>query len=358
MFRSTASRRPKTVAEQAGAGLKTQIEQLRRDAAAREATIRAETTKAAETAMQGKLAEADRAKTAAVAELNVKLAEAQRAKETAEQQAATAKAAQETILNERLQEVREALEKDKTAAVQAEQSRTFEERQKLTAKVAELQRQLDGRNAQERGEGAERNLLEDLKAEFEDDRIRWVGKGPAGADIIHEIVHNGKVCGKIVYESKDRNAWRNEYVTKLRADQLTEKAEHAILSTAVFPTGARQLALREGVIVANPARVLALAGLLRHEIVKTHTLRMSNQQRQQKTAELYAFITSDQCRQLLDSIETQTSKLLELDEAERKAHGTTWEKRGTLLKSVQKTHGNLCFAFDRIIGTAEGPESA
>jgi hypothetical protein len=33
-----------------------------------------------------------------------------------------------------------------------------------------------------------------------------------------------------------------------------------------------------------------------------------------------------------------------------------WKKRGELLKSVLKANGDLCFAIDRIIGTAEAAE--
>ncbi|MGR4864202.1 hypothetical protein [Caulobacter sp. LARHSG274] len=37
--------------------------------------------------------------------------------------------------------------------------------------------------------------------------------------IRHIVMHNGRECGKIIYDSKNHNAWRNEFVTKLKADQ-------------------------------------------------------------------------------------------------------------------------------------------
>jgi len=39
--------------------------------------------------------------------------------------------------------------------------------------------------------------------------------------------------------SPSRWPWRNDYVTKLREDQIAAKAEHAILSSRVFPAGNR-----------------------------------------------------------------------------------------------------------------------
>lgn len=246
---------------------------------------------------------------------------------------------------------REALEQEKTVAVLAEQSRAFEERQKLMEKLALLQKQIENKTAQEIGEGPEADLFEELRAAFEGDRIRRVAKGLSGADVIHEIVRNGQVCGKIVYDSKRRNAWKNEYVTKLRADQMTERAEHAILSCNKLPQGAQQIHVQEGVIVAHPQRVVVLAQILRRHVIETHELRVGNDQRDDKTAELYAFITSDRCKQLLEQIALQAQRMLELETAEERAHKVTWERRGKLIRSVQKVHGDLCFEIERVIGT-------
>src|ERR1700740_894306 len=59
----------------------------------------------------------------------------------------------------------------------------------------------------------------------------------------------------LVYDSKNRTAWRNDYVDKLARDQIAAKAEHAVLSTLKFPADAKQVHVQDGVIIANPARV-------------------------------------------------------------------------------------------------------
>jgi hypothetical protein len=278
------------------------------------------------------------------------------AKQAAERQVEALKEAQEAVINERVQEAREALEKEKTSAVLVEQAKAFDVRQKLESKVDELQRQIRQERAHELGEGAEIDLFEELKRAFEDDRITRVKKGTPGADIIHEIVHNGKVCGRIIYDSKNRNKWDGRYVSKLCEDQLAAKAEHAILSSLKFPGKTSQLHSQDGVIIACPARVLALVELLRHHTVQMHTLQTSNEERAKKTAALYAFIISDRCRQLLESIETQVNKLSDLDVSEKKAHELNWERRGRLHQTVLKVKGDLCCEIERIIGTADGTE--
>jgi len=309
-------------------------ERFARERAEAEARAREEGKQAAEAANQARLAELEQGNKAAAQQLQVM------------------REAQEAVLNQKLQEVREAMQKDKVATVQAVQIHTFEERQKLQEKVLDLQRQLERKSAHELGEGAEIDLFEQLKSAFENDRIRRVGKGVNGADVIHEIVHNGKVCGKIIYDAKNRNAWQNEFVNKLRADKLAEGADHAILSSNKFPKDRREIHLQEGVIVASPARVLTLVELLRGLTVRMHELRVSEEAREQKSAQLYAFITSEHCRQLLDSVQIQTSRMLDLDAREQEAHRRTWDQRGKLIKSVQKVRSDLTFEIDRVLGTA------
>ncbi|MGB6177519.1 MAG: DUF2130 domain-containing protein [Methylocella sp.] len=324
-----------------------EVAKVKEDATAEAIRIRQEATEAAEVLVRDKTAAKDKA----VADAQAKTAEAEgKHSKLSEQHAMT--------LNERLASQREILEKAKDDAINAEKAKAFAVHQKLTSDFNDLKRKYENKTAAERGEGAEIELFELLKAAFPDDRIRRVEKGAMGADIIHEVVENGKVCGKIVYDRKNRGNWKTEYATKLRADQIAEKADHAILSTNKYPDGEDQICMREHVILACPARVRWLAELLRAHIILTHKLRVSNEARDEKTAELYAFITSQRCRQLLDSIETLVKKLEEIDVAEQKAHSGVWRKRGELLKSVLKANGVFCFEIDRIIGTAADDEVA
>ncbi|WP_333794228.1 DUF2130 domain-containing protein [Hyphomicrobium sp.] len=281
--------------------------------------------------------------------LQTEFAERLKAAEETRLAAEAARIAAESAFNQQ----RELLEQEKTVAVLAEQAKAFEERQKLQERLALLQKQIENKTAQEIGEGPEADLFELLRGAFEGDRIRRVAKGLQGADVIHEIIRNGQVCGKIIYDSKSRNAWKNDFVTKLRADQLAERAEHAILSCNKLPQGVQQIHVQDGVIIAQPQRVVVLAQILRRHVIETHELRVGNEGRDEKTAELYAFITSDRCKQLLDQIALQAQRMLELEATEERAHRLTWERRSKLIRSVQKVHTDLCFEIERVIGTGE-----
>lgn len=347
----------KVIAENAGETLKAELAQARltseqaladaqAKAAAREVEVRAEVSAAAEAAAQLQIGAAEQAK-----------ADAEARAAAAETTAKSLQESHEAQLNERLQEQREALEADKVAAVNAEKSATFEDRQKLANKVEELQRALEKKTAEELGEGAEINLFEALKAEFDGDRIVRVTKGQQGADILHTVIHSGQECGTIIYDSKNHNAWRNDFVTKLRSDQLSAQADHAVLSSSKFPAGARQLHIQDGVVIACPARVVALIQLVRAHLVQSHTLRMSNAERTQKTAALYSFITSQQCADSFARLDELAESLLDIQTKEVKAHENVWKQQGLAIRAAMKVQAELRNQIDSIIGTASAPES-
>jgi len=327
--------------------LEAELAQARTEAAAKAEAERQRLEKEAETRVRAAVDEATEAAGIASA---AKIAEAEKAKTLAEEQVNLLKVAQDDALNERLQEQRTALEKDKADALNAERAKNFSDRQKIQDRVELLQRQLEKKTADELGEGAEIDLFEALKEAFSDDHITRVGRGKEGVDIIHKILDAGRECGSIVYDCKNRTAWRHDFASKLRKDQLAAKAEHAILSSLVFPAGAKQLCMRDGVIVCNPARVVVIVEMLRRQLVHTHTMRLSVEARAEKTAKLYDYMTSDHCAQLLDQIAQRAEDVLDLDVKEKKTHESTWKQRGELVRSIERAHLDLSSEIDRIIG--------
>jgi hypothetical protein len=65
--------------------------------------------------------------------------------------------------------------------VNAVNAKHFEETQRLTGKLEDLARQLERKTANELGEGAEIDLFESLKQEFEGDQIKRVSKVPTSS---------------------------------------------------------------------------------------------------------------------------------------------------------------------------------
>lgn len=227
----------KIAAERKGAALSLQLDELQKaketevakvkEAAVIEAArIRKEATDAAEALLRDTVAANEKM-----------LFEAQAKTLVAESKLLTLTEQHAAELTQNLTSQREVLEKAKDDAINAEKAKAFEETQKLATKVNELQRALEKKTNEELGEGAEIDLFEALKQDFPDDNITRIAKGAPGADIHHIVMLRGKECGTIIYDSKNHKGFRWEHVTKLKADQLAAKAEHAILSTHKFPEG-------------------------------------------------------------------------------------------------------------------------
>lgn len=307
--------------------------QLRKESATREASIREAAKKEAELTLKPEL------------EKYRKLAQQRQTESAAARKKITELEATVRQLPEHLKKShqaelvkqRELLEKARDRAVLKQSADFNREREGYQARIKDLDRKLERKTAHELGEGAEIDLLEELRDTFTDDRVTPVPKGTPGADIHHEVLYKGEVCGRIVFDSKNRQGWQNAYVKKLREDQLAADADHAILSSTVFPSGRKQLCIEDGVIVANPARVIALVQLLRSQMLLMHKLRLSNQQRAKKTERLYEFLTSEHGMQLLDRADELSEKLLQIDVDEVKAHEKVWKNRGRQLRSLQKT---------------------
>lgn len=270
----------------------SELDQVRKEAAAavrlakqREAEVRRQV----EAAMAAKCSQAEQSKTEAQAQLKELQTAHKRAKaEIAKRESAAREAGKNEALKtfearmaaadeskrvaekkaaglqEELRKQRESLDKAKQQALARKDADSFREREKLLKTNDRLRRQLENKTANERGEGAEIDLYDALRDAFDDDKLKRIGKGEPGADIWHDVKHGGRVCGRIVYDSKDHGRWSTSFGKKLREDQLSANADHAVLALvpAAFPTGARQLDTREGVILANPSRVVALVAIL------------------------------------------------------------------------------------------------
>jgi hypothetical protein len=85
-------------------------------------------------------------------------------------------------------------------------------------------------------------------------------------------MRNGVACGAILYESKNARKWSDDYVLE---DQTAAEADHAILATFKFPKDTAQVEIRDGVIIVNLARAVAIAQILRKHLLHVHGLRLS-----------------------------------------------------------------------------------
>jgi len=205
---------------------------------------------------------------------------------------------------------------------QAESNRLREAQQK---KLKELEQQLLRKTAHDIGEGAEVDVFDALRDAFQGDLVNRIQKVDGGADIMHQIPYKGETCGRIVYDSKNRQGWQWSYVTKLREDQVKAHAEHGILPSSVFPSGKKELFIHSGVIVVNPARVVEVVTLIRDAMIRMHVIGLSMKERTTKMTQIYKYITSEVHIRRLREIGQLNDDILEIDVQEKKAHDNVWK---------------------------------
>jgi hypothetical protein len=331
-----------SVREEMELAKKAEIDKVKAEALAQANTAREEAKKAAEVEAQQRLAALQATREAD----KKRLLEIDQQRVEAINQLQTLKVQNDAIVEARIAEARTAIEKSTAEAMNAKDAQHAAAMQKFSDDMQALQRRV----ADVEGEGANIVLYDELRKQFPKDEITQVNKS-SGANIIQVVKHKGKECGKIVYDDRNRNIWEDVFATKLRDDMVATKAQHAILTCSKFPRGVRQIHLCDGVIALNPARAMVLAHLLRDEIVRNFSQRMSEQDQAKKTAKLYAYITSDQFDKLLGSLEGNDEKLLQLDEDEKKAHNSLWEKRRRLTTASQRLHASVRSEVARIVGT-------
>jgi hypothetical protein len=234
-----------------------------------------------------------------------------------------------------LLEQRQALEKDKNLALLKQQSENHRHRDSLQKKVKMLEHQLQNKTANELGDGGEIDVFEALRDAFQGDKITRIRKGQPGADILHEVLYKGEVCGRIVVDSKNRQAWQNTFVSKLRQDQVEAEAEQAILATTVFPAGKKEMCIESGVIVISRARVVHIVHVLRQAMVMMHVKGLSMNERTGKMSQLYKLITSESYAAKFTEANRLTQDILELEVKEQAEHTRVWKNRGALVKRTQ-----------------------
>ena len=263
---------------------------------------------------------------------------AKKLKEAHDREAQVRKQAEEQAeknTQKQLLEQRQALEKDKNLALLKQQSETHRDRDSLQKKVKMLEHQLQNKTANELGDGGEIDVFEALRDAFQGDKITRIRKGQPGADILHEVLYKGEVCGRIVVDSKNRQAWQNTFVSKLRQDQVEAEAEQAILATTVFPAGKKEMCIESGVIVISRARVVHIVHVLRQAMVMMHVKGLSMNERTGKMSQLYKLITSESYTAKFTEANRLTQDILELEVKEQAEHTRVWKNRGALVKRTQ-----------------------
>lgn len=170
--------------------------------------------------------------------------------------------------------------------------RQIEEQKEI---AREAIRKAEQGSIQRQGEIQELELENILRELHRYDEITEIKKGQQGADILQCVkTENGVICGKIYYESKRTKNFNDNWLQKLRDDNLSVKADVLVLVTEKMPDGHDKFFYKDGVWICSLWEVKGLSLVLRHLLLQVHSVSMTQQGKETKMEMLYNYLTSQE----------------------------------------------------------------
>jgi len=231
----------------------------------------------------------------------------------------------------------------------------------MQQKIEELKQKAEQGSQQLQGEVQELELENLLRAKFPFDTIDPVPKGEFGGDALQRVTNQGgQPCGTILWESKRTKHWSDGWLTKLREDQRTAKAEISVLVSQVLPKGVDTFDVVDGVWVTSPRAALPVATMLRHTLLQVNTARQVSQGQQTKTQIAYQYLTGPRFRHRVEAIVEAFSSMQGDLDRERKAIMKQWAKREEQIERVMSAtvgmYGDLQGIAGKSLQEIEGLE--
>lgn len=214
----------------------------------------------------------------------------------------------------------------------------------------EMKRKAEQGSMQLQGEVQEIALEELLSSSYPFDIIQEVPKGVRGADSIQTVRNElQQNCGSIVYESKRTKNFSDNWIEKLKQDQLDCKADIAILVTQALPNDVERFTFRDGVWICSFSEVKSLSFILRDSLIRIHSVKTAETNKGNKMELLYNYLTSAEFVQNIKLIVENYDEMVKQLNSERKAMEKIWAQREKQILVVQK---NLAALFGSIKGIA------
>ncbi len=205
----------------------------------------------------------------------------------------------------------------------------------MQQKIEELKQKAEQGSQQLQGEVQELELESLLRAKFPFDTIWPVPKGQFGGDALQRVMSpSGQTCGTILWEFKRTRHWSDGWLTKLREDQRTAKAEVAVLVSQALPKGVESFDVVDGVWVTRASAALPVATVLRHSLQQVSMARAVSEGQHTKTEMVYQYLTGPRFRHRVEAIVEAFSSMQEDLDRERKATMKQWAKREEQIERV------------------------
>jgi len=205
---------------------------------------------------------------------------------------------------------------------------------------------------QVQGEALELAIESWLSSQFPFDTVEEVKKGAFGADCV-QSVHTRELqnCGVICYESKNTKSWSDSWIAKLKQDMLKVNADIGVLVTSVYPNNMSRMGFIDGIWVCSLDEFKGSVERERESLIRVHKSVQKEENRGDKMALLYSYLTGNEFQLQLKSIVDGFMHLqTELDK-ERRSLTASWKRRQKLIDGVLQNTTEMYGSLQGIAGS-------
>ena len=243
--------------------------------------------------------------------------------------------------------------------------KTIEEDFKVTLeqqeqRIARLQRELQeaAKKAQPvapelQGGAYEKIIADYLKDQFPLDTIERIGLGKKGADILQAVnTPTRPECGVIYYESKNTQRFDPKWIETFKRNMLEKNVNIGVLVTKTMPRGMDRLGLKSGIWICSLDEFKGLCFVLRDSIIQINEAMGAQENRDDKMAMLYDFLTGREFRSQVEAIVEGFTKMKSDLERERNAMQGMWMARDRQINDVLLNTNRMYRSIKEIAGNA------
>lgn len=220
----------------------------------------------------------------------------------------------------------------------------------LNSQMKDMQRKIEQGSMQVQGETQELAIEEYLRVSFPLDVIDEIKKGARGADSLQTVnTRSRQNCGKIYFESKRTKNWEESWIGKFKDDMRLKNATLGAIVTDVMPKDMERFGIRDGVWVCTYQEFKGLCFVLREMVIMYNSAVATQENKGEKMAMLYDFLTSNEFRMQVEAIVEGFSQMNTDLASERRSMEMIWKKRE---KQIQKVLQNTIHMYGNIKGIA------
>ncbi len=221
----------------------------------------------------------------------------------------------------------------------------------MKRRLEDMKRKAEQGSQQTQGEVLELELEGMFRAKFPFDEIEAVSKGVRGGDVIQTVkTQSGKVCGKILWETKRTKAWSDGWIQKVKDDRRDAKADIAVIVSETLPEGFRHFRQVKDVWVTDVPTTMSLAIALRMILIQVARTKDTQTGKEEKMEIVYNYLTGAEFKNRVQAIMEGFVSLRHDVEAERRAMEKIWAKREKQIDRVVLNIAGMRGDLEGIVG--------